>query len=97
MKKTNPELTNNLPYNPLPDSFQVTPTKAEYIQALYASLHPLPPGVHDVIDGKQLSNRILQVAHVDRDHLHDRDRRAPHRGGAADREHDPALDLLAAP
>jgi len=63
MKKTNPELTNNLPFNPLPDQFKVTPVKAENIQALSKSLRPLPPGVHDVIDGKRYSNRILHFAH----------------------------------
>ncbi len=43
---------------------QITPTKGEYIQAVYASLHPLPPGVANVTDGKQLSNRILRFARV---------------------------------
>jgi cell division transport system permease protein len=63
MKKSSPELTNNLPFNPLPDQFKVTPVKAEDIQALSASLHPLPAGVHDVIDGKRYSSRILHFAH----------------------------------
>ncbi len=62
MKKTNPELTTNLPFNPLPDSFHVKPVKAEDIRALYVSLHPLAPGVHDVIDGKRYSSRILHFA-----------------------------------
>ena len=64
MKKRYPKLTRSLPYNPLPDSLEVTPTKGEYIQSVYASLHPLPPGVQNVTDGKQVSKRILQVAHV---------------------------------
>jgi cell division transport system permease protein len=63
MKKRYPKLTKSLPYNPLPDSLEVTPTKGEYIQDVYASLHPLPPGVQNVTDGKQLSNRVLQIAH----------------------------------
>ena len=63
MKKSNPELTNHLPFNPLPDSFHVTPVRAEDVQALYTSLHPLAPGVHDVSDGKRISSRILHVAH----------------------------------
>ena len=64
MKKTNPALTEGLAYNPLPDSFEVTPTKGEYVQSVAASLNPLPPGVNKVTDGKQLSKRILQVAHA---------------------------------
>jgi cell division transport system permease protein len=64
MRKTYPKLTTSLPYNPLPDSLEVTPTRGEYVQAVYASLHPLPAGVANVTDGKQVSKRILQVAHV---------------------------------
>ena len=64
MQKRYPKLTRSLPYNPLPDSLAVTPTRGEYVQAVYASLHPLPPGVQNVTDGKQVSKRILQVAHV---------------------------------
>jgi cell division transport system permease protein len=63
MKKRYPKLTRNLPYNPLPDSLEVTPTKGEYVQEVAASLRPYPPGVQTVIDGKQASRRILQIAH----------------------------------
>jgi cell division transport system permease protein len=64
MKKRYPELTRNLPYNPLPDSLEITPTKAEYIDDVAAALHPLSPGVASVVTGKRLSSRVLQVAHV---------------------------------
>jgi cell division transport system permease protein len=64
MQKRYPKLTKSLPYNPLPDSLEITPTKGEYVQAVYAGLHPLPVGVQNVTDGKQVSKRILQVAHV---------------------------------
>jgi cell division transport system permease protein len=68
MEKTEPALTKGLAYNPLPDSLEVTPTKGEYVQAvaqsLYGAHHQLPPGVASLSDGKQLSKRILQVAHV---------------------------------
>ena len=64
MRKRQPELVKNLPYNPLPDSLEVTPAKGEYVGDVYASLHPYPPGVDKVDDGKQASKRILQVAHV---------------------------------
>jgi cell division transport system permease protein len=68
MQKTESALTKGLAYNPLPDSFEVTPTKGEYVQSvaesLYGAGHKLPPGVQSISDGKQLSKRILQVAHV---------------------------------
>jgi cell division transport system permease protein len=64
MKKRYPELVKNLPYNPLPDSLEVTPSKAEYLDEIAASLRPLPPGVAGIETGKKLSNRVLQVAHV---------------------------------
>ncbi|MBV8081171.1 MAG: ABC transporter permease [Actinobacteria bacterium] len=63
MKKRYPTLTRSLPYNPLPDSLEVTPLKAEYNSKVAASLWPLPPGVQHVDDGKKVSSRILQVAH----------------------------------
>ena len=34
MKKRYPELVKNLPYNPLPDSLEITPTKAEYLDEI---------------------------------------------------------------
>jgi cell division transport system permease protein len=63
MKQRYPTLTKSLPYNPLPDSLEVTPIKAEYNTAVANSLWPLPPGVQRVDDGKKVSHRILQVAH----------------------------------
>jgi cell division transport system permease protein len=64
MQKLHPELTSDLPWNPLPDQFEITPVKAEYIHDIAASLRPPPPGVDKVIEGKRLSSRVLQVAHV---------------------------------
>jgi cell division transport system permease protein len=64
MKKRYPELTQDLPYNPLPDSIEVTPTKAEAIDTVAASLRPLAPGVAKIETGKRYSNKVLQVAHV---------------------------------
>ena len=57
MQKRYPKLTRDLPYNPLPDSLEITPTKGEYVQDVAASLHPLPPGVARSTDGKQASRR----------------------------------------
>jgi cell division transport system permease protein len=65
MERRYPELTRNLTSNPLPDAFEVQPTKGEYVEDVYTSLtKPLPAGVYKVNDGKRVSKRILQVAHV---------------------------------
>jgi cell division transport system permease protein len=65
MKKRYPELVRNLTSNPLGDALEVTPNKGENVDRLFASLSsPRPPGVERVLDGKQVSHRILQVAHV---------------------------------
>jgi cell division transport system permease protein len=66
MKRRYPDLVKNLTSNPFSDSLEVTPNKAENVDKLYESLvlpHK-PPGVFRVNDGKQVSHRILQVAHV---------------------------------
>ena len=64
MKKRYPELVKNLTSNPLGDSLEVTPNRAENVDKLYDSivLPHKPPGVDRVLDGKQVSHRILQVA-----------------------------------
>jgi cell division transport system permease protein len=64
MERLHPELTRDLPWNPLPDSFEIVPVKAEYISEIAQSLRPVRPGVDRVIEGKRLSSRVLQVAHV---------------------------------
>jgi cell division transport system permease protein len=66
MKRRYPELVKNLTSNPLGDSLEVTPNHAENVDKLYNSivLPHKPPGVDRVLDGKQVSHRILQVAHV---------------------------------
>ena len=64
--KSEPELVKNLTSNPLPDALNVTPNKAENVDKLYRSIvfpHK-PSGVDTVTDGKRVSHRILQVAHV---------------------------------
>jgi cell division transport system permease protein len=63
MKRSEPELTSALPYNPLPDSLEVTPKNANDIQALYGSLaRHLPPGVSNLVEDRSLSTRILHWA-----------------------------------
>jgi cell division transport system permease protein len=64
MRRRYPGLTQNLPGNPFPNSERVTPKHAEDIDAIAASLRPLPPGVQKVNNGAQRSHRILRVAHL---------------------------------
>src|SRR5439155_1891661 len=64
MRKRYPELTQNLPSNPLPPSEEITPVRGEYVDAIDKSLRPYPPGVDNVTYGKHTAHRILQVAKV---------------------------------
>ncbi len=62
MRKKYPQLTANLPSNPLPASFEVTPRHAEDVKAIAADLRAAKfAGVEKVKDGQQTSKRILQV------------------------------------
>jgi cell division transport system permease protein len=63
MRKTEGALLKTLPFNPFPDTIIVTPHRAEDLQRLYVSLHPLLPGVKTVIHDTHDSNRILHFAH----------------------------------
>ena len=64
MRDKFPELTANLPSNPLPPSQEVVPVRAEDVNAIARSLSPLPKGVEKVKYGKQTADRILRVARV---------------------------------
>jgi cell division transport system permease protein len=64
MQEKFPELTANLPSNPLPPSWEITPNRAEDVEAIANSLRPLPAGVDKVTYGKQTADRILRVARV---------------------------------
>jgi cell division transport system permease protein len=66
MSKRYPELVKNVTSNPFPNSFRVTPNKAENVDKLFDSLtgKNKPAFVDRVTDGKKLSHRILEVAHV---------------------------------
>ena len=64
MQKKFPELTADLPSNPLPPSHEIVPVHAEDVDAIAASLKPTPPGVDKVKYGKQTADRILRVARV---------------------------------
>jgi cell division transport system permease protein len=65
MKKQYPDLVRDLSSNPLPDSLEVTPDKGEHVDKLYESIVAKRlPYVSKITDGRQISHRILQVAHV---------------------------------
>lgn len=65
MQKKYPELTADLPSNPLPDSFEITPKHAEDVKQVSAAIRGQKfAGVDRVKDGQQTSKRILQVARV---------------------------------
>ena len=99
MKKRHPELVKNLPSNPLADSLEVTPNRARgRRQALQLDRRSRASRRASTrcIDGKQVSHRILQVAHVIEAVFTIATRDLADRVDPPDREHDPALDLLAA-
>jgi len=64
MQQKFPELTADLPSNPLPSSHEIVPVRAEDVNAIAVSLRPLPQGVDKVKYGKQTADRILRVARV---------------------------------
>lgn len=65
MQRRYPELTANLPSNPLPASYEVAPTNADEVKTLSADLRAQKfAGVERIKDGQQTSKRILQVARV---------------------------------
>jgi cell division transport system permease protein len=66
MARRYPEMVQNLTSNPFPNSLRVTPNKGENVNKLYTSLTgpDKPAFIGKITDGKKLSHRILQVAHV---------------------------------
>jgi cell division transport system permease protein len=65
MRKKYPELTADLPTNPLPASYEITPRRAEEVKEISAAIRTEKfAGVERVKDGQQTSRRILQVARV---------------------------------
>ena len=62
MQKKYPQLTANLPSNPLPAAFEVTPRNAEDVKMIASDLRAKKfAGVEKIKDGQQTSERILQV------------------------------------
>jgi cell division transport system permease protein len=64
MKKEHPEIVNNIPANPLPDAFTVTPIKGEYTKAIAADFDPPPSGVEHATFGGETASRVLKAARV---------------------------------
>ena len=65
MRRKYPELTADLPTNPLPASYEITPRRAEEVKEISAAIRAQKfVGVERVKDGQQTSRRILQVARV---------------------------------
>ena len=65
MQKKYPQLTANLPSNPLPASFEITPQRAEDVKVISRDLRAQKfKGVETVKDGQQTSKRIIQVGKV---------------------------------
>jgi len=70
MKKQYPDQVRELAFNPFPDEYEVTPTKASYnagIRTDILHLGPLgtkPAGIDKVDDGGSTSRRILRVGSI---------------------------------
>lgn len=64
MQRRSPELTRDLPGNPLPASYEVTPEKGELVEVIAKRLEPVTAGVHKVDYGKKTAQRVLRVARV---------------------------------
>jgi cell division transport system permease protein len=63
MKKRAPELTENVVSNPLPASYDVIPKRGEDTAALATAIQQQKlAAVEDVVHGKEVSRRILQIA-----------------------------------
>jgi cell division transport system permease protein len=66
MRKRSPELVKDLSYNPLPDSEEVIPNRAEDVRRIAASVSGAntPVGVEKVDYGERTASRILRVGKI---------------------------------
>jgi cell division transport system permease protein len=65
MRKKNPDLTKQLPGNPLPDAFEITPKRGEDVELIATKIPSSNvTGVEKVSYGKKTAKRILRVARV---------------------------------
>jgi len=65
MRKTNPDLVENLSTNPLPNAYEVTPQRAEDVSVIANRIEQAHfAGVEKVNYAKKVADRILRVASV---------------------------------
>ncbi|MGC9973809.1 MAG: permease-like cell division protein FtsX [Gaiellaceae bacterium] len=65
MQHDDPDLTKGLRVNPLPDAYEITPTRGEDASKISALLkNPELPGVANITYNKKVSERVLKVAKV---------------------------------
>jgi cell division transport system permease protein len=65
MQKKYPDLTKDLAYNPLPNTLEVTPARAEDTAAIAKQIQTAKlAGVHNIKYGQKTAHRILSVAKV---------------------------------
>lgn len=64
MRKKYPDIVDELAINPLPPAFEVTPRRAEDVEAVADQLEPLPAGVDKVDYAKKKTERVLKVAGI---------------------------------
>ena len=66
MRRLQPEIVENLPGNPLPDAFEVTPVDGENAKEIGRNLRAptLPAGIEKINDGGAVSERVVTVARV---------------------------------
>jgi cell division transport system permease protein len=65
MRKKNPDLMKQLPGNPLPDAFEITPKRGEDVELIATKIpSSTTSGVEKVSYGKKTAKRILRVARV---------------------------------
>jgi cell division transport system permease protein len=64
MRKKYPDIVDELAINPLPPAFEVTPRRAEDVEAVADKLEPLPDGVDKVDYAKKKTERVLKVAGI---------------------------------
>ena len=65
MRKRTPELVDNISSNPLPNSFEVEPRRAEEVKEISAAIRAAnPPGVDKIRDGEKVADRILDAAAI---------------------------------